>query len=363
MPDFRPLARRSENRVRRGAGHRVVLALLGLLIAGGIVALILLPGPAGSEKSEAGGEASADSASGSPSGSGAAGDSASGQEDAATPPAPAPPPPAPMPDDRRSALATAEDPLAFVLADLPPVAEIAPASPPSLAPDLTAIFRMIEERRSGPARVRLRRMIDAADAGTLPRTDIGHAAFLFGMTYHREKLYTEAAPWFARAIGEWPAYAPSYYFAGWGSFYLGQLERSRDLFRRHLAWQPDAADSHFGLGLIDLELGDPEAAVDRFTRSLALQPAAPTTDAARRSRAKAHARMGDALAELDRLDEACGALTDAVTLWPDHHEAWARLARVERRRGDAEAATAAETQQQAALARINASGTPAGNSE
>lgn len=343
MTDLRHMVRYFNPRSRRGAAHRVVLIVIGLLLAAGIGILALGPSPSGRPADPGAGQSSA-------------GDPATPADaDAAEPPV-TPAVAVPLAPERRAELMAAADPVSIALGQLGPIDAIRPATPPALATDLSTIFRLIEDRRTGPARVRLRRLIDAADTGTLPREDVGHAAFLFGMTYHREKLYTEATPWLARAMAEMPGYPPTYYFAGWGAYYLGRLDQAADLFARHLAWQPEAADSHFGLGLVDLEQGDPEAAIVRFDRSLELQPDDPDTDAARRSRAKSHARRGDALAELDRLDEARDALTAAITLWPDHHEAWARLARVERRRGNPDAAAAAEASQRAALERIGGPG-------
>ena len=72
--------------------------------------------------------------------------------------------------------------------------------------------------------------------------------------------------------------------------------------------------------------------------------------------AKAWARLGDALADQDRVPEAREALERAVGLWPDHHEAWSRLARIARQLGDGDAATRANAEAEAALARTRAAG-------
>lgn len=238
------------------------------------------------------------------------------------------------------------DPLIAVLEALPPVAGTVDGDPIPLPARLAETFALIESGRTDVARVRLRRAlaIDPED---------GFARFLFGLTYHRERRYSEAGPWLAEAIAREPAYDPPYYFAAWGRYYLGEPELAGTLWTRHLALRPDAADSHFGLGLLLLEEGRPVEAEERFRRAIELEQDLPGRE---RSVAKAWARLGDSLADQDRIPEAREALERAVALWPDHHEAWSRLARVARRQGDGDAATRANAEAEAALARTRAAG-------
>ena len=262
-------------------------------------------------------------------------------EAAPAPAAPAPAPaPAPDPDP------TDEDPLVAVLRTLPPVADAATGEPIPLPAPLAEAFGLIEAGRTDVARVRLRRRLAI-------EPEDGFARFLFGLTYHRERRYSEAGPWLAEAIARVPAYDPPYYFAAWGRYYLGEPDLAGELWTRHLALRPDAADSHFGLGLLDLEAGRPAEAEDRFRRAIALEQDLPGRE---RSVAKAWARLGDALADQDRVPEAREALERAVGLWPDHHEAWSRLARIARQLGDGDAATRANAEAEAALARTRAAG-------
>ncbi|MHC4809338.1 MAG: tetratricopeptide repeat protein [Planctomycetota bacterium] len=236
-----------------------------------------------------------------------------------------------------------------MLRSLPPVADGADGAerkPIPLPGSLAETFGLIEAGRTDVARVRLRKHLAV-------QPEDGFARFLFGLTYHRERRYSEAGPWLAEAIAREPEYDPPYYFAAWGRYYLGEPEVAGRLWTRHLALRPDAADSHFGLGLLDLEAGRPAEAERRFRRAIELEADLPGRE---RSVAKAWARLGDALADQDRVPEAREALERAVALWPDHHEAWSRLARVARRLGDGDAATRATEEAEAALARTRAVG-------
>jgi tetratricopeptide (TPR) repeat protein len=233
------------------------------------------------------------------------------------------------------------DPLLAILEALPPIGMVQASDPPPLPAALVPFFRLIEDGRPDVARVRIRKHLAL-------NPDDGFAHFLFGLTYHRERQYTEAMPWFTDAIRLAPTYDPSFYFAGWGRFYLGDLDAAERLWTRHLAFRPDAADTHFGLGLVDLERGRAAEAAERFRTAIALEA---DTPGRARSVAKAWARLGDALNDLGEPEEARTALERAVALWPDHHEAWARLARLARRLGDEPAAERAETEAEAAFAR------------
>lgn len=323
VPDSAGRSRPSDRRVLRRC-----------LSAAMILSLLVLPG---CEESGRSGTAAGDAGSGaaaSPAGDTAtaetadAANAAGGSSDAADPPAGTDP----------------DDPMLAVLTELPPTSAIEPGPPPALSRALTPLFRLIGDGRPDVARVRLRKHLAL-------EPDDGVAHFLFGLTYHRERQYSEAIPWFADAIRLTPSYGPSLYFAAWGRFYLGELELAERLWQRHLAHEPDAADTHFGLGLVDLERGRPDAAAARFRRAIAIEEHVPGRE---RSVAKAWARLGDALADMDQTADARAALEQAVALWPDHHEAWARLGRLLRRLGDADAAAEAEAQASEALERTRA---------
>jgi hypothetical protein len=159
--------------------------------------------------------------------------------------------------------------------------------------------------------------------------------FLHGLSYHKEKRYELARPFFEKAIEMEERYAPTWYFFGWCLYYLGELDESRDAFERHLALDPLEGDSHFGIGLIAMDEGDLETAEARFRKAIELQEQNP-----RRVRevAKAHARLGDVFTLQDKLEDARRQLFLATELWPDHYEAQFKLARVLYRLGEDEAA-------------------------
>ncbi len=177
--------------------------------------------------------------------------------------------------------------------------------------------------------------------------------FLHGLSFHKEKRYELAKPFFEKAIAQEPGYAPSWYFFGWCLYYLGEIDRSRAAFERHLTLDPLEGDSHYALGLIAMDAGDLETAETHFIEAIDLQENNP-----RRVRevAKAHARLGDAYAQEDRLQEAREQLFLATEIWPDHYEAQFKLARVLYRLGENEAADAAMKRYEAAQARIEGAG-------
>ena len=73
------------------------------------------------------------------------------------------------------------------------------------------------------------------------------------------------------------------------------------------------------------ELGNLPEAQLYFERAIELQRGMPSR---LREIAKAHARLGDVHLAFNRLDLARESYHQAVIRWPDHHEAWAKLARV-----------------------------------
>ena len=116
------------------------------------------------------------------------------------------------------ALATAgcsERPPDTATAPVSPAAEPDPSRVPVvLAESLAPFYRLIVDRDTGAARVRLRKHLNK-------NPDDGQAEFLFGLSYHREKRYGLARPWFEDAIEHAPDYPPAHYFLGWTRYYLG----------------------------------------------------------------------------------------------------------------------------------------------
>ena len=206
---------------------------------------------------------------------------------------------------------------------------------PPLSRDLAPIFALIKERQTGPARVRLRNWLEL-------HPNDGQACFLFGLTYHREKKYGEARPWFEKAIAHAPDYAVSHYFLGWTLYWLGELTSARHEFEKYLQSNPTEHDSHFALGLICLDEDDLAGAERLLKRSIDLLKESKLDDKAALSRAKA--RLGEVYERTDRLEDARRELEEAVVLYPDHYEALYKLYRVLVRLGETQ--RAAEIHQQ-----------------
>ncbi len=189
----------------------------------------------------------------------------------------------------------------------------------ALSKELTPLFALIVERRTGPARVRLRRHLDQ-------HPDDGQACFLFGLSYHREKRYGEAKPWFEQALSKSPEYAVTRHFLGWTLYYMGQPDEARQSFERYLRANPNEHDSHFALGLIALDADELEDAERLLLRAISLQTQAGIDDDAALSRA--HTRLGEVYEKQDRLDDARRELELGAKLYPDHYETLYKLYRV-----------------------------------
>ncbi len=211
----------------------------------------------------------------------------------------------------------------------PPAASVSSSSlPPELPPELKPVARLIGERRTALARQVLSAHLEG-------HPDDGHAEFLLGLSFHREKRYALAKPHFARAVELAPEYHPTYHFQGWCLYWLGETGPARTAFEAHLGHAPTEGDSHFGLGVIDLDEDRLDDAERRFRRAIELQAGNP-----RRGKdvSKAHARLADIHIRRDDLPAARAELIAATGLWPEHYAAFYKLSRVLRRLGENEAA-------------------------
>ena len=186
------------------------------------------------------------------------------------------------------------------------------------------------------------------------------ATFYVGLALHKQKRHAEALTFLERAdAAPDAAFAESPHvphYLGWCRYYLGDLAGARVAFERHAAAFPEYDDTQFALGLIAFDRDEVDEAERRFRRALELLQRAGGDAGATtaRERAKCLARLGDVALRRGDLESAERDARAAVALWPDHHEAWAKLARVLDRRGKAAEAAAARAAQQAALARVAA---------
>ncbi len=177
-------------------------------------------------------------------------------------------------------------------------------------------FTLIQEGKTGSARVRIRQRIEEKGESAQP-------LFLMGLSYHKEKKYTKAADWFERAAKfDLPEdqYPPTWHFLGWSYYYLGEIEKSTRAFETFLSIQPNEGDSFFALGLLAMDSGDRIAAKEYYKKSIAFQQDNP------KGQAKAMARLGDVLV-VDNPNAAREMYLQSLSLDPDLYEAWYRLAK------------------------------------
>ena len=219
------------------------------------------------------------------------------------------------------------------------------ATTTALRGDLGEILNLLQSGPNGAARIRLRKILDQNP------TD-GQAAFLYGLSLHREKRYSEARAYFDQALEHAPEYATTHHFLGWCLFYEGELELAKASFSRHTKLVEGEGDDHFAMGLIALEQNNLADAENCFEIALQCFEDLPAFNGRSREQGKTFARLGELAEVLGNLDLAAERLSKATELFPDHYEAWHRLAAIERRRGNQDAAARAANQEAAARDRV-----------
>lgn len=218
-------------------------------------------------------------------------------------------------------------------------------------PRIRAIRHLLRASRYADAQ-----MVAEAMLATSP--DSAQARFYAGLALHKQKMYARARPlleYAAEHANEFQQGPHAIHYVAWCAFYLGDLRAARQAFTEHMNAFPNYDDTHFGLGLVALEehrLAEAEACFRTALDLLVKQGGLP------RERAKNLARLGDVLLAEDRGGEAEMAYRQAVGLWRDHHEAWAKLARILDRNGRTAEAEVARAEQKAALERMTAEGIP-----
>lgn len=226
-----------------------------------------------------------------------------------------------------------------------------PVAAPLNDPRLGVVRKLLGAAQYEEARVVAEAVLK--DNPTSPR-----AKFYAGLTLHKLKKYAAARPLLEAAMAQPTAFSEGphvIHYVAWCAYYLGDLQGARMAFTTHLHEFPNYDDSHFGLGLVELEEDHLPEAEACFRRALELLT---MNNGLKRERAKNLARLGDVFMREDRLGEAEVAYRDAVALWPDHYEAWARLSRLMDRLERPDEAATARANQEAALARMQAKGIP-----
>jgi tetratricopeptide (TPR) repeat protein len=211
-----------------------------------------------------------------------------------------------------------------------------------LTGELADFANLIKDGQLGAARVRLRKHLDRHPGD-------GRAEFLFGLSYHREKRYGQARPYFEAAIDHAPDYPLTHYFLGWALYYLGEPAAARREFESHLRAHPESDDTHFGLGLVALEEDRLDDAEHSFRTALDLFMKNPDDV---RGVSKARTRLADVHMARGEWEQARTELEIATRLYPDHYEAFYKLSRVLHRLGETEAAEEAQRQSAASRQRL-----------
>ncbi|MGA1017257.1 MAG: tetratricopeptide repeat protein [Phycisphaerales bacterium] len=182
--------------------------------------------------------------------------------------------------------------------------------------------------------------------------DSDRARFFLAVAVGKQKRYGEARVLYEAVLASrqtFPERIHAEHFLGWALYYLGEPEAARVHFLAHAEAVPGDGDSAFAIGLIALDADDRPEAERWLEEAIRRQENDPTLA---REVAKAEARLGDLRYREDRVEEAIELWQRCVARWPDHHEAWSKLARGHARLGrDAEAALATR-QWELALERI-----------
>lgn len=176
--------------------------------------------------------------------------------------------------------------------------------------------------------------------------------FLRTLAVQKQKRYAlalEAWNQLATVEQDYPEKRHLEHYRGWCLFYLGRPGDAADAFERHLAMVPDEPDSHFGLGVARLDMARPDDALRSLDRAIEIDLG---TTVRRRSLGKAWIRRGDALWELDRIDDAAHSYHKGVIQFADHYEGWAKLARAHDRLGGEDDAAWARREESRARARV-----------
>jgi tetratricopeptide (TPR) repeat protein len=188
--------------------------------------------------------------------------------------------------------------------------------------------------------------------------DQPRAAFVLGLSLHKQKRYSDAVPLFERSLAgatamdaaqraqQFPEHTHVAHFLGWARYYAGDLDGARGAFTSHVATVPTAGDSWYGLALVEIDEDQVDAAAAALERAMACLPEAERMEESRsRDRGKILARQGDLALRADRTQDAVDLYRRALRAWPDHYEVWAKVARCYDRLGDAQAADRARVEE------------------
>lgn len=181
---------------------------------------------------------------------------------------------------------------------------------------------------------------------------VARAQFLRGIAIQKQMRYQQALEDLDASLATaqlFPEARHGEHFRGWCLYHLGRAKEAKEAFEKHIDLFPEEGDSHFGLAVVSIEDGQLQDAQPHLERAIALQKDKPSR---RRELAKAYARLGDVHLSFDRLELARTSYHTAVIRWPDHYEAWAKLARVLDRLDRSVEAERARKEQRNAMIRV-----------
>jgi len=253
-----------------------------------------------------------------------------------------------------------------------PDATAAGVGPPALPPEVEEALQRANEEVPPPppgddqARVALQLIArnhpeqaePVARALLTSFPDQPRAAFVLGLSLHKQKRYSDAVPFFEGALAgaaaieaaqratQFPEHTHVAHFLGWARYYAGDLDGARGAFTSHVAAVPTAGDSWYGIALVEIDEDQVDAAAAALERAMTCLPEAERVEETRsRDRGKILARQGDLALRADRTQDAVDLYRRALLAWPDHYEVWAKVARCYDRLGDATAADRARVEE------------------
>lgn len=193
--------------------------------------------------------------------------------------------------------------------------KIPPQATATLKPPLNSIFGLVARGEFESARQQIHAFLEE-------NPNSGEAKFLLGLSYHRQKKYGLAKPYFKEAVELSPLFHPALHFQGWCLYYLGEIDDSYNAFKEHVKLSPKEGDSYFAMGLIEMELDQLDKAQRNFQTAIDLQK-----DNPRRVRdvAKIHTRLADIYIRNENFNQAQEELMQAIKLWPRHYIAYYKL--------------------------------------
>ncbi len=140
---------------------------------------------------------------------------------------------------------------------------------------------------------------------------------LLGQALQNKGCLEDAKQSYTQAITLQPETAEVYAYLGSVYAEQGQIEEAANCYRQAIERRPNFAGAYWELGEIHQKSGDRSQATDCWYKALQLEPSWAT--------AKEHWRLGTALAEQNKLDQAVSSYRQAIQFDPAFSEAYHNL--------------------------------------